>query len=182
MPKGATGSRSAANCLRFAQLGVIWLSPVEPISIFSLYISKLKCKSRPGCLLNLHRPQTWNIPAVFTLINYIPGCMGVWLDVMHKDNLHLRVPAPLGGKADCYTPQLNSKAISLKLDHIIPNDELTHDTKVVGDARRCCNVQQCKCLDANLERDFCLTVSVARATHVHAGEHMVCYFQILSRS
>ena len=87
-----------------------------------------------------------------------------------------------GGKADCYTPQLNSKAIPLKLDHIIPNDELTHDTKVGGDARRCCNVQQCKCLDANLERDFCLTVSVARATHVDAGEHMVCYFQILSRS
>ena len=38
------------------------------------------------------------------------------------------------GKADCYTPrrQLNSKAISFKLYHLIPREELTHDSKAFG--------------------------------------------------
>ena len=52
-------------------------------------------------------------------------------------------------KADCYTPrwQLNSTAVPFKLDRTTPRDELTHDTKAVGDARKCCKVQQCKCLN-----------------------------------
>ncbi len=55
------------------------------------------------------------------------------------------------GKASCYTSgcQLNSKAIPFKLDHILPSDELTHDTRAVGDAGKCCNVQQCTCLDVD---------------------------------
>jgi len=43
----------------------------------------------------------------------------------------------------------NSKAIPFKLDHVIPSDELTHDTMAVGGATKCCNVQQCTCLDAD---------------------------------
>jgi len=67
-----------------------------------------------------------------------------------KDNARLRLRLRLR-KASCYTPrwQLNSKAIPFKLDHVIPSDELTHDTMAVGDAGKCCNVQQCTCLDAD---------------------------------
>jgi len=55
------------------------------------------------------------------------------------------------GKASCYTPrwQLDSKAIPFKLDHVIPSNELTHDTMAVGGATKCCNVQPCTCLDAD---------------------------------
>ena len=59
--------------------------------------------------------------------------------------------APRQSKLLQYTPrwQLNSKAIPFKLDHVIPSGELTHDTMAVGSATKCCNVQQCTCLDAD---------------------------------
>ena len=96
---------------------------------------------------------------------------------MHKDNLHLRLPAPLGGKADCYTPQLNSKAIPVKLDHIIPSDELTHDTKLVGGCKemlQCTAMQMFGC--KSREKYRLLTVSVANVRnwfiHADAGDQM----------
>jgi len=51
-----------------------------------------------------------------------------------RDNPHLRLPAPSAAprQSRLLYPSLNSKAIPFKLDHIIPSDELTHDTKAVA--------------------------------------------------
>jgi len=87
------------------------------------------------------------------------------------------------GKASCYTPrwQLKSKAIPFKLDHVIPSDELTHDTMAVGGATKCCNVQQCTCLDAdfwlllyNVYSWFTQTQILARSAAVQP--HWACRY------
>jgi len=74
----------------------------------------------------------------------------IWLKRQTK-TIHTSAYLRLRLRRGKYIPrwQLSSKAIPFKLDHVILSDELTHDTMAVGDAAKCCNVQQCTCLDAD---------------------------------
>ena len=82
----------------------------------------------------------------------VPESLPEWLQIdfdfdfdKDKDNPHLRLPAPSAAprQSKLLYPTLTAghKANPFKLDHVIPSDELTHDTMTVGGATKCCNVQ-----------------------------------------
>ena len=76
-----------------------------------------------------------------------------------------------------YPWQLNSKPLAFKLGHVIPCGELTHDTRVVGDAEECYNVQQCTCLDADFWLPLYVIVTCSDLKMLH---HIAVSIQLMT--